>query len=281
MVARVGYIKQAGVVDQVQQLQTAHQEARTFNYELAQVQDQERENLAYVLHDGVLQNLIFIARHATFCLELFQHEQAPSANVASQMQNLSLVAQDCIQEVRNICLGLYPIAVDTVGLAAALHWLGEDTSRCKAPDFEVKVKLAGLHFEERLPRLVEHSLFMVARECLNNTIKHAQASQVTIQLDCTQPDLIFEIHDDGKGLPVAFSLAQFTREGHLGLAGLRIRVERLGGQFEIISRPGQGTLVRVRLTCAKLPSVDSLADRPANSPKARTVAEARTLNLQT
>ena len=262
----LGYNKSVSPTLRFQQLQNAHQEARSFNYQLAQVQDQEREELAYLLHDGVLQSLIFIARHTTFCLDLAGQEKVLSAKFNEQMQSLQKVSQSCIQELRDICLGLYPIAVDTVGLASALHWLAEDTNGQSA-NLEVSVIIKGLNLDERLPRPVEYSLFIIAREALNNTIKHANARHCWIILDSTPGELLFEVRDDGQGISSLPNLAQFARQGHLGLAGLRIRVERLGGQFKLETRPGCGTTVRVGLNCQKLPASGYFEDRPANSPQ--------------
>lgn len=261
------------VYSQVKQLEAAHQEASILNYQLAQVRDQEREDLAYLLHDGVLQNLIFIARHSSFCVNLLEQECSPESRTIKQLQHLSAVAQSSIQEVRNICSGLYPIAVDTVGLGAALRWLSEETQRLHP--VKVFTQLEGLDLAERMPHLIEHSLFVMARETVSNTLKHAQAQQIWLSLCYKNHQVVLEVKDDGCGMAAVPNLGQLAWDGHLGLAGLRVRAERLGGQLAIESEPGRGTTIRLILPGQKLDHKPATAQPPlvlVNAPNALATA---------
>jgi signal transduction histidine kinase len=87
------------------------------------------------------------------------------------------------------------------------------------------------------------ALFRVAQESFNNIRKHANASQVDVFLMAIDDSFVLEIIDNGKGFAIDESFAP----GCLGIRGMRERIELLGGEFHLASRPGKGTLVRATL----------------------------------
>ena len=105
---------------------------------------------------------------------------------------------------------------------------------------------------ENLSEAVAETLWKVSQEVLTNIEKHAQASNVEIEICRQETQLYMRIHDDGIGLPSAFChLHQeeepFADKGHYGLRGIRERVEAIGGQLALQSAQGQGTTVEIRL----------------------------------
>ncbi len=96
--------------------------------------------------------------------------------------------------------------------------------------------------EPPLPFPVKETLYRVAQEALNNTVKHSHASQVLIRLTEGDGDVLLEIQDDGTGFD-----PNGDHPGHLGLQSMRERTARFGGVMEISSVPGEGTRVQVRL----------------------------------
>jgi NarL family two-component system sensor histidine kinase YdfH len=96
-----------------------------------------------------------------------------------------------------------------------------------------------------LPEAASEQVLRVVRECLTNVARHAQARHVWIRVRARQPALHMEIADDGVGFDVA---AAGARSGHYGLPGLRERARLLGGDVEIQSTPGVGTVI-----CFSLP----------------------------
>ena len=99
----------------------------------------------------------------------------------------------------------------------------------------------GQSLDERL-RLV---LFRIYQHALSNVIRHAQAQQLWVRLDLDEKQVILEIKDDGKGFEIPTRWVEMARQGHLGLAGTRERVEAIGGKLLIASAPNEGTLIRV------------------------------------
>ena len=234
--------------DRINQLQDARQEARVLTQQLAQVQDDEREQLSYRLHDGVLQNLIFLTRQSAFCADALQHQKLPTSQIVYHIEQLQKITEESIHDLRNICRGLYPIAVETVGLAAALRWLAQST-------METHHVLTMLDCDERVadapfPRTVERSIFTLINEGVTNAVKHAYASTIEIGLRRTPLGFSIWVRDNGSGMAQPPNLGQLAGMGHLGLAGMRVRVERLGGVLRIESAPQQGTTIAFDLPLA-------------------------------
>ncbi len=238
------------VYKQVTELDTAHQQAHKLNLQLAQVQDQQREELAYLLHDTVLQNIIYITRHTSFCANLLQAPQPKVTGVIEQLQILSDISETSVQELRNICSGLYPLIVDTVGLVGALRWLADKTQRLH--QLEVSLELEGITPAQTWPHLVKRNLFNVVQETINNSIKHAHATSIKIALKRTSRGLYVEISDDGLGMSKVPDLGELAYSGHLGLVGSKVRIERVGGLLEIESAEKAGTIVRITIPSAYL-----------------------------
>jgi signal transduction histidine kinase len=96
--------------------------------------------------------------------------------------------------------------------------------------------------EERLPLEVEEALYRIAQEALHNTVRHAGAKLAEVRLERVPGWARLVVRDDGRGFD-----AGVIPEGHLGVAGMRTRAERIGGRFRLDSSPGAGTTVTVEL----------------------------------
>jgi signal transduction histidine kinase len=104
---------------------------------------------------------------------------------------------------------------------------------------------AHLFVEEtgELPTMVEEGLYRIAQEALNNVLKHAAASVVTVRINSHGDWVELEVRDNGR----AFDPANIDHRGGVGLTSMCERAERLGGSFTISSRSGEGTTVRARI----------------------------------
>ena len=99
----------------------------------------------------------------------------------------------------------------------------------------------------RLPPSLEIACFRVAQEALTNTVRHAQAKQVHVELRRQEEEVQLVVRDDGVGFDVQAAFDRATHGESLGLLGMKERVSLAGGQIEIVSMPGRGSAVRVRL----------------------------------
>ena len=94
-----------------------------------------------------------------------------------------------------------------------------------------------------IPKAVEQELYSLAQEALNNALRHAAATCVSLRLQPSGAGLVLEVRDNGLG----FDAKRPGGSGGVGIRGMRERVQRLGGRMEIESAPGKGTAVRVRV----------------------------------
>ena len=155
---------------------------------------------------------------------------------AEQLQRIRHTAQQTLVETRMLIFDLRPQILDQEGLPAALQ------ARLQAVEGRSGIQVTS-HLDDigRLPAQVENHLYRIALEALNNSLKHAHASQMSVSLANEDGLLILQVEDNGFG----FDPNQEDLKGRLGLAGMHERAEQIGGRLYIHSQPGQGVRVRV------------------------------------
>jgi signal transduction histidine kinase len=187
--------------------------------------DQTRRRIERNLHDGAQQRLVSLALQ----LRAAQGAAPPDAGeLAGRLEGAVREATAVLEELREIGRGLHPAILTETGLRPALRAL----ARRSAIPVDLDIRVPG-----RLPEQIEVSGYYVVAEALTNTAKHARASAVSVEVELADDTLRVAVHDDGTGD------ADLTRGS--GLAGLKDRVEALGGRFLLDSPRGAGTTVRV------------------------------------
>jgi signal transduction histidine kinase len=138
---------------------------------------------------------------------------------------------------------LRPIYLEDLGLATAFEMLAQETTR----NTGLPVDFRRIGAERRLNPTTELALYRIVQEALNNTARHADASQAIISLAFSPEQVDLEITDDGKGFEVPKSPAEFAPGGHFGLLGMFERAELIGADLKIQSTPGKGARLAVHL----------------------------------
>ncbi len=143
-----------------------------------------------------------------------------------------------LKELRRVLTGLRPPALDELGLSHALRQSLED----------LKADGINCHFDEvgtpvRLPSSREIAVYRVVQETLSNVRKHANATKVNLRLQFHSDKLSVEIRDNGQGFDLSQTLDSAIAVGHMGLLGMKQRVETLGGDISIRTREGTGTAI--------------------------------------
>jgi PAS domain S-box-containing protein len=195
------------------------------------VQEEERRHLARELHDEFGQLLTAISLH----LQVAKNSPQPSAS-ASLDECAALVAR-AGERVRGLALELRPTMLESAGLDGTLRWLAELHSR----QGKIEVSVSGR--VSALPNDVAITGFRVVQEALTNVLRHSGAQHVRIELAQLDGSLRISVEDDGAGFDVAATRAQAAARGHLGLIGMKERVDILRGDLEIASTVGSGTRV--------------------------------------
>lgn len=194
---------------------------------------EERQRLARDLHDSVTQSLYSVTLLAEVARR--RAEANDPAATLEQITRLGDLAQQCLREMRLLVYELRPALVDEAGLIGALQHRLEAVEQRSG----VRVNLQAGN-DEDIPRPIQNELFRVAEEALNNALKHAHASNLTVRI-ITNPDGVeMEISDNGRGFDVDSPPA-----GGQGLHNMRERVARMRGRIDLESVAGDHTTVRV------------------------------------
>ena len=192
---------------------------------LVATKDEERRQLAYMLHEGPVQDLAAVRMG-------IWHDMDREKMLATLDQAL--------QTLRTVTRDLHPAELDLYGLPAALERLASRQQE----DSGIRVELSCPR-EPLIDAHITRVLYRFAQEALNNVRKHSGAKHVWLSLEETGDTLAMEIRDDGRGFDVAPVQREAVETGHLGLATLHELALAVGGKFEISSRPGDGTSVKV------------------------------------
>jgi PAS domain S-box-containing protein len=192
-------------------------------------EDRTRAQISQLLHDDVLQSLLSARQD----LAKVTASERASANAASQAGEAIVGA---IRELRGAVVALHPVTLEQGGLASAITAIAD--LHAARGGFEMSLNL-----EPSAGGLRDQLIVSLAQELVRNVAQHAEASHVMITLRRTREGLIFEVADDGCGMDPGRPKEALDR-GHVGLASVAMRVESLGGSFELTTGPGEGTRIR-------------------------------------
>ncbi len=197
---------------------------------------EERMRLARDLHDTVNQQLFVMAMRAAALKSHLERDSAKVEKLIPEMAKLEEMAREAHSQIRELILQIRPVTLKNEGLGPALKEYVKNTVENEAWQVTTRID-----HNIRTGYSVAESLFRIAQEALNNISKHASADKVEVCLDRTGQDIIMEISDNGKG----FDPRKAIRPTAVGLSGIRERIKAIGGSFELVSSPGDGTKVRV------------------------------------
>lgn len=220
----------AGLALNVSEHRVADAKLKVLAQRVVESQEEERARLSRDLHDGISQWLVSIKlqieagmiRLASPKPEQRQAATAVFEHAADQLSNV-------MGEVRRISHNLRPAILDDLGLAAALHHLGQEYTLSSGTP---------VHFDttgavDALSDVANTVLFRVAQEALTNIERHAGARHIGIRLTGTAAGVSLRISDDGNGFD-AESIALHPKHG-IGLRNMMERMDAIGGRFEIVS----------------------------------------------
>ncbi len=222
-------------VTERRQIQESLKEERKKLLHMLRASDCERQWIAYEIHDGLAQDL------AAAIMQFQAHEHMKKQKRATAETAYDAgreLLQQAYFEARRLISGVRPPILDESGLIAALEHLIHDQQASKGPviEFQSDVKF------DRLPLVLENSIYRMAQEALANACRHSGSHKVRVSLVQDHDQVRLEVEDWGVGFhPEAVTGDRF------GLEGIRERVRLLGGQVTIESHPGRGSTIRVIL----------------------------------
>ena len=203
--------------------------------------------IAADLHDGPGQGLALALMRMETLADVCSTCPATIAKertVGEEFRTINSALQSALTDLRAISGGLHLPEIGQLSLA--------ETARRAVRDYERKAGLAVALSVDDMPREaplpVKITLFRLLQESLANGFRHGGGADQRVTLNTRDGQLLVEVADSGTG----FDLQTAVAEGHLGLAGMRERVEILGGTFNVESAPGRGTVIRASLPMAPL-----------------------------
>jgi len=220
------------------EIRRSNRQLHGLSQRLMKAQEEERLNLSRELHDESGQLLTAL----TVQLGLLDRSMDQPGALRQRIDELKNTANTIQENLHKLAINLRPASLDHLGLVTTLRqYIAEINRQYDIPvDFEA-VGLEG----RRLPIETETALFRIVQESLTNVILHAQATRVDVLLSLHNRQMVTIVEDDGIG----FIESSPGPEDHLGLFGMRERIEMLGGTFTIESSPGKGTTVKAQVPC--------------------------------
>jgi signal transduction histidine kinase len=216
-------------------LRDSREQLRVLSKRLLSTQEKERVRIAREVHDELGQALTALK------IDL-QQLGSRHESVQEPVRSVGRTIDQIIDLVRRIASDLRPAILDDLGIMAAL----QQQLRRLRETTGIKTTLT-VSVEPQLDMLTGVTLYRIAQESLANVVRHSGASEVEVSLTIMNGDAVLAIRDNGCGM----TPEQIANARSLGLLGIRERAELLAGSMSIQSRPGEGTLLTVKLPMAK------------------------------
>jgi len=216
-------------------LRTSGEHLRDFAARLEAVREEERARVAREIHDELGQALTAMKLD----LSWVAGKKRNLAEIRQKIKAMIVHVDDTIDRVRRISSELRPAILDDLGLIPAIEWQVSQFRKRTAIRTEFVSNADGLLLSPEASAAV----FRVVQEALTNVMRHAKASRVRISMQLVSQTFRISIADNGQGMAPN---AQAELKS-LGIVGMKERISRLGGEFNIFSEPGKGTRLDITI----------------------------------
>src|SRR5690625_353350 len=223
------------VADRTAVAEERAEKLREMALQMTQVEEQERQRLARVLHDG-LQQLLIGAKMNT---SLVSGRLSDNERVSRELQQLQEILDQAIEASRSLSYELSPPILHDHGLIAALHWLA-DLPHMQGLSVHIDADKEIPPLSQNLKVFLFHSI----RELLINIIKHADVNRADVVIRTSERYICIDVIDEGKGFDASIVS---KHSPSLGLRGIREKLELLKGEMKIESEPGKGSHFSLRV----------------------------------
>jgi len=218
------------------QLQDEIRRRRFLERQVLSVAENEKRRISLDLHDGLgqhLTGLAFLARALADELGTEHHRLAADADWIVHLLNES------ISRTRALARGLWPVNLERESVVDSIRRLAEDLESIYGVSCAVQV----IDAPQVASQVAANHVYRIVQEAANNAIKHGQARRLTFRLEAVGEAFTIAVLNDG----LAIEAAQLARGRGLGVVGMRLRAEALGGTLSIEPLPAGGTEVMLSL----------------------------------
>ncbi len=231
----MGYVRQRKILKIKKEMQIQAE----FTKQLIESQEKERKRIAGELHDSLGQNLLIIKNKA------LMGKKNPEKN-QKLIDDISELSSSTLEEVREISYNLHPYQLESLGLTRAIESITEKAESSTGIKFENDLDL----IDNILSPEAEINVYRIIQECVNNIIKHSNASKVKLKIKREIEKLFITISDNGRGYDVSAALSGRSKMS-LGLMDITERAKLLGGKVTFESIKGKGSGCSIVLTLKK------------------------------
>jgi signal transduction histidine kinase len=229
----VGAVGTQVIFEDVTEERSEGRRARRYAQLVIQAEEDQNRRLARELHDEPLQLFLHLARR----LESLGEVQGVPTVVVEGLAEAHHQSLDAAGRLRSMARDLRPPTLDQLGLVAALSSLMDDIE----DQSQLVAELRIIGTETRLDSEIELGSFRIIQEAIRNTLRHSEASHLSVTVTFGSGELTLNVEDNGSGFDPE-SPSERDSE-HLGLLGMRERSRLLGGRLEVHSVLGRGTSV--------------------------------------
>ncbi len=206
-------------------------------HRLIEQREQDRLAIARNIHDGPVQNLTSML----FNVQVAK-EDLTDPRMLNEMDQIVQNLKHALQELRHLIFEIRPPSVIRFGLARAIEFHAGELKE-KETDLELALDLTDNG--KQLSEFACLALYRIYQEAIANVLRHSEATQAWVRLNFAQDKLALEIRDNGKGFAFEGNIGRLAETGHYGLAGIKERVDVIGGKLMVVSAPGSGTTIQV------------------------------------
>ena len=211
-------------------------EQERFSKRLIEMQEKERKRIASELHDSLGQNLLVMKNSVDQYINTH-----PEGNKLVELAELSSMASESINEVREISYNLHPHQIDRLGLTKAVESIITKISKSTSIDFSSDIdEMNSLFSKEN-----DIHVFRIVQEGINNLVRHANATEAEILVKSKQDLLKISIKDNGSGFDFKSYTSPNSKEKGFGLTGISERVKILKGEF-MVDSSRKGTTLDIK-----------------------------------
>ncbi|QVY61224.1 sensor histidine kinase [Cytobacillus gottheilii] len=208
-----------------------------FGLKIIEAQEEERKRLSREIHDGPAQMMANVMMRSDLIERVYKERGGEEAIL--EIKSLKKMVRSALYEVRRIIYDLRPMALDDLGLVPTLKKYLQTIEEYHQ---NVQINFQNIGEELRLPPQYEVALFRLIQESVQNALKHAQCSDISVKLEIRSDRVAAVIRDNGKG----FNIKE-KKGDSFGIMGMRERVELVEGQLSIDSKQGKGTVVIIQI----------------------------------
>ncbi len=238
------------VKERTQELSVALGQLRELATYSERVREDERTRIAREVHDELGSLLVALKMDVNWLKKRIVEQAQPSERMQSKCDDMNRLIEDAVQNVGRIITDLRPSILDHQGLWAALEWQAQEFVRSSELElkWDMQVGLAP-QFSDALAIAV----FRIFQEMLSNVGRHAQASEIRIDIKADHQELLLRVADDGRGA----SMQAFQAPDAYGVMGMRERARPFSGRLVINSVLGKGSTLELRLPLSTMTRLGS------------------------